>query len=96
VLNERERKMPPITRTHRVQEHLLLQRLERLCETAGLEFPEETWPKDDHKAYFLLGICATEDMKDLSLRERLERLDDWARQRSLLKPNETLFSQRSR
>jgi hypothetical protein len=93
VLNERERKMPPITRTHRVQEHLLLQRLERLCETAGLEFPEETWPKDDHKAYFLLGVCVTEDMKDLTLLERLERLDDWARQRNLLKPNETLFAE---
>jgi hypothetical protein len=86
--------MPPITRTHRVQEHLLLQRLERLCETAGLKFPKEAWPKDDHKAYFLLGVCVTEDMKGLSLLERLERLDDWARQRNLLKPNETLFSQR--
>jgi hypothetical protein len=30
-------------------------------------------------------------MKDLSLPERLERLDGWARQRNLLKPNETLF-----
>jgi len=55
--------------THRVNEHELLQRLERLCETAGLEFPKEAWPKDDHKAYFLLGVCATEDMKGLSLRE---------------------------
>jgi hypothetical protein len=78
--------------THRVNEHELLQRLECLCETAGVEFPKEAWPKDDRKAYFLLGVCATEDMKDLSLRERLERLDDWARQRSLLKPNETLFA----
>ena len=59
---------------------------------SGVEFPKEAWPKDDRKAYFLLGICATEDMKDLSLRKRLERLDDWARQRSLLKPNETLFA----
>jgi len=32
---------------------------------AGLEFPKEAWPKDAHKAYFLLGVCATEDMKDL-------------------------------
>ena len=80
--------------THRVQEHELLQRLERLCEAAGLEFPKEAWPKDDHKAYFLLGVCATEDMKNLSLRERLERLDDWARQRNLLRPNETLFAQK--
>ena len=37
--------MPPINKkdnfksTHRVLEHELLQRLERLCETAGLEFP---------------------------------------------------------
>ena len=82
-----------ITRTtHRVNEHELLQRLEGLCQTAGVEFPKEAWPKDDRKAYFLLGVCATEDMKDLSLRERLEQLDDWARQRSLLKPNETLFA----
>ena len=80
--------------THRVHEHELLQRLERLCEAAGLEFPKEAWPKDDHKAYFLLGVCATEDMKDLSLRERLERLDDWARQRNLLRPNETLFAKK--
>jgi hypothetical protein len=80
------------TTTHRVHEHELLQRLERLCETTGLEFPKEAWPKDDHKAYFLLGVCVTEDMKDLSLRERLERLDDWARQRNLLRPHETLFS----
>jgi hypothetical protein len=59
-----------------------------------VEFPREAWPKDDHKAYFLLGVCATEDMKDLSFRERLERLDDWARERSLLKPNETLFAKK--
>jgi hypothetical protein len=86
-----------ITRmTHRVNEHELLQRLECLCEITGLEFPKEAWPKDDHKAYFLLGVCATEDMKGLSFGERLERLDDWARQRSLLRPNETLFSQRRR
>jgi hypothetical protein len=58
-----------------------------------VEFPKEAWPKDDHKAYFLLGVCVTEDMKGLSLLERLERLDDWARQRNLLKANETLFSQ---
>ena len=80
--------------THRVQEHELLQRLERLCEAAGLEFPKETWPKDDHKAYFLLGVCVTEDMKGLSLRKRLERLDDWARERNLLRPNETLFAKK--
>ena len=80
--------------THRVQEHELLQRLERLCETRGLEFPKEAWPQDDHKAYFLLGVCATEDMKGLTLRERLERLDDWARQRNLLRPNETLFAKK--
>ena len=80
------------THTHRIQEHELLRRLELLCETAGLEFPKDAWPKDDHKAYFLLGVCVTEDMKDLSLPERLERLDDWARQRNLLKPNETLFA----
>ena len=80
--------------THRVQEHELLQRLERLCEAAGLEFPKEAWPKDDRKAYFLLGVCATEDMKGLTLRERLERLDDWARQRNLLRPNETLFAKK--
>ena len=80
------------TTTHRIQEHELLRRLELLCETAGLEFPKETWPKDDHKAYFLLGVCATEDMKNLSLHEKLERLDDWARQRNLLKSNETLFA----
>jgi hypothetical protein len=84
-----------VTRTtHRVNEHELLQRLECLCQTVGVEFPKEAWPKDDRKAYFLLGVCATEDMKDLSLRERLERLDDWARQRSLLKPNETLFAKK--
>ena len=82
------------TTTHRVQEHELLRRLELLCETGGLEFPEDAWPKDDHKAYFLLGVCVTEDMKDLSLPERLERLDDWARQRNLLKPNETLFARK--
>jgi len=92
--------MPPINKkdtlksTHRVHECELLQRLERLCETRGLEFPKEAWPQDDHKAYFLLGVCATEDMKNLSLRERLERLDDWARQRNLLRPNETLFAQK--
>ena len=80
--------------THRVHERELLQRLERLCEAAGLEFPKEAWPKDDHKAYFLLGVCATEDMKGLSLRERLERLDDWACQRNLLRPNETLFAKK--
>jgi hypothetical protein len=80
--------------THRIHEHELLQRLERLCETAGLEFPKEAWPKDDHKAYFLLGACATEDMKNLRLREKLDRLDDWARQRNLLRPNETLFAQK--
>jgi hypothetical protein len=84
-----------ITRiTHRVIEHVLLQRLERLCEAAGVEFPKEAWPKDDRKAYFLLGVCATEDMKGLSLPERLERLDDWARQRNLLRPNETLFAKK--
>ena len=33
-------------------------------------------------------------MKDLSLRERLERLVDWARQRNLLRPNETLFAKK--
>jgi hypothetical protein len=92
--------MPPINKkdnfksTHRVLEHELLQRLERLCETTGLEFPKAAWPKDDHKAYFLLGVCATEDMKDLSFRERLERLDDWARHRNLLRPNETLFAKK--
>ncbi len=80
--------------THRVNEHELLQRLECLCQTVGMQFPKEAWPKDDRKAYFLLGVCATEDMKNLSLRERLERLDDWARQRSLLKPNETLFAKK--
>jgi hypothetical protein len=81
-----------ITTTHRVQEHVLLRRLELLCETVGLEFPKDAWPKDDRKAYFLLGVCVTEDMKGLSLVERIERLDDWARQRNLLKPNETLFA----
>ena len=84
-----------VTRTtHRVNEHELLQRVECLCQTAGVEFPKEAWPKDDRKAYFMLGVCATEDMKDLSLRERLERLDDWARQRHLLRPNETLFAKK--
>jgi hypothetical protein len=83
------------TTTHRVQEHELLRRLELFCETAGLEFPNDAWPKDDRKAYFLLGVCVTEDMKDLSLPERLERLDDWARQRNLLQVNETLFARRS-
>jgi hypothetical protein len=67
VVNQEEDTMT----THRVHEHELLQRLERLCEAAGLEFPKEAWPKDDHKAYFLLGVCATEDMKGLSLCERL-------------------------
>jgi hypothetical protein len=76
-----------ITATHRVQEHALLKRLEHFCKRAGLEFPTDAWPKDDRKAYFLLGVCATEDMKDLGFRERLARLDDWARQRDLLKPN---------
>jgi hypothetical protein len=80
--------------THRVDERQLLQRLERLCEVAGVEFPKEAWPKDDRKAYFLLGVCATEDMRGLSLRERLQRLDDWARQNNLLRPNETLFAKR--
>jgi hypothetical protein len=87
-------KKDTITHTHRINERELLQRLERLCETTSLEFPKEAWPKDDHKAYFLLGICATEDMKDLSFRERLERLDDWARHRNLLRPNETLFAKK--
>jgi hypothetical protein len=94
-----KRGMPSIKKkdtmtTHRVHEHELLQRLERFCEATGLEFPKEGWPKDDHKAYFLLGLCATEDMKGLSIRERLERLDDWARQRRLLRPNETLFAKK--
>jgi hypothetical protein len=88
------KKKDTITHTHRVSERVLLQRSERLYETAGLEFPKDAWPKDDHKAYFLLGVCVTEDMKGLSLLERLERLDDWARQRNLLEPNETLFAQR--
>ena len=69
------RKKGKITTTHRIQEHELLGRLELLCETAGWEFPKEAWPKDDHKAYFLLGVCVTEDMKGLSLLERLEGLD---------------------
>jgi hypothetical protein len=53
-----------ITTTHRVQEHELLKRLEHFCKRAGLEFPTDAWPKDDRKAYLLLGVCATEDMKD--------------------------------
>jgi hypothetical protein len=65
-------------------------------QTAGLEFPTDAWPKDDRKAYFMLGVCATEDMKDLGFHERLARLDDWARQHDLLKPNETLFAKRRR
>jgi hypothetical protein len=87
-------KRAPVETTHRVDEHELLSRLERFYESAGLEFPPEAWPRDDRKAYFLLGLCATEDMKDLSLRERLTQLDSWARQRDLLKPNETLFARR--
>jgi hypothetical protein len=83
-----------VTTTHRVHEQELLKRLERFCESAGLEFPEEAWPKDDRKAYFLLGVCATEDMKNLTFYERLERLDSWARQRNLITPNETLFAKR--
>jgi hypothetical protein len=82
------------TTTHRVHEQELLKRLERFCESAGLEFPKEAWPKDDRKAYFLLGVCATEDMKNLTFYERLERLDSWARQRNLITPNETLFAKR--
>jgi hypothetical protein len=40
-----KREMPTIKKkdtktTHRVHEHELLQRLERLCENAGLEFPK--------------------------------------------------------
>ena len=54
-----------ITTTHRVQEHELLKRLEHFCKRAGLEFPTDAWPKDDRKAYFLLGLCAIEDMKTL-------------------------------
>ena len=84
-----------ITRTHRILERELLQRLECFCESAGLEFPKGAWPKDDHKAYFLLGLCAADDMKNLRLRERLERLDNWARQRNLLRPNETLFARKA-
>ena len=80
--------------THRVNEHELLTRLERFCDIARMEFPPEAWPRDDRKAYFLLGLCATEDMRDLSLRERLAQLDSWARQRDLLEPNETLFARR--
>ena len=85
-----------VTMTHRVHEQELLKRLERFCESAGLEFPKEAWPKDDRKAYFLLGLCATEDMKDLTLCERIERLDTWARRRNLLMPNETLFARSRR
>jgi hypothetical protein len=87
-MTSRNKKKETTPTTHRVQEHELLRRLELLCETAGLEFPNDAWPKDDHKAYFLLGVCVTEDMKDL------ERLDEWARQRNLLKPNETLFARK--
>jgi hypothetical protein len=65
------KKKETTTTTHRVQEHELLRRLELLCETAGLEFPKDAWPKDDHKAYFLLGVCVTEDMKDLRGRARI-------------------------
>ena len=54
-----------VTPTHRVLEQELLKRLERFCESSGLEFPQEAWPKDDRKAYFLLGVCATKDMKIL-------------------------------
>jgi hypothetical protein len=82
------------TTTHRVLERELLKRLERFCESAGLEFPREAWPKDDRKAYFLLGVCAATDMKNLTFYERLERLDSWARRRNLLMPNETLFAKR--
>jgi hypothetical protein len=82
-----------ITTTHRVREHELLKRLEHFCKRAGLEFPTDAWPKDDREAYFLLGVCATEGMKNLGFRESA-RLDDWARQRDLLKPNETLFAKR--
>lgn len=82
------------TRTHRVLEQELLRRLEYFCQCAGFEFPEDAWPKDDHKAYFLLGLCAADDMKNARLRERLERLDVWARQRNLLRPNETLFAKK--
>jgi hypothetical protein len=87
-------KTASVATTHRVNEHELLTRLERFCESAGLEFPPEAWPRDDRKAYFLLGLCATEDMRDVSLRERLIHLDSWARKRDLLKPNETLFAKR--
>jgi hypothetical protein len=82
--------------THRVLECELLQRLESLCGAAGLEFPREAWPKDDRKAYLLLGLYAADDMKDIGLRARLERLEDWARRRSLLRPNETLFARKTR
>ena len=34
-------KKDTIRHTHRINECELLQRLERLCETAGLEFPKE-------------------------------------------------------
>jgi hypothetical protein len=87
-------KRASVATTHRVNEHELLTRLERFCESAGMEFPPEAWPRDDRKAYFLLGLCATEDMKDVSVRERLTQLDSWARKRGLLKPNETLFAKR--
>jgi hypothetical protein len=83
-----------VTTTHRVLAQELLKRLERFCESAGLEFPEEAWPKDDRKAYLLLGVCATEDMNDLTFYERLEPLDSWACWRNLLMPNETLFAKR--
>jgi hypothetical protein len=91
---ELDEKRASVATTHRVNERELLTRLERFCESAGLEFPLEAWPRDDRKAYFLLGLCATEDMKDISLRERLTQLDSWARKRDLLKPNETLFANR--
>jgi hypothetical protein len=83
-----------VANTHRVLEQELLKRLERFCESAGLEFPREAWPKDDRKAYFLLGVCATRDMKNLTFYETLERLDSWARRRNLLMPNETLFARK--
>ena len=83
-----------VTPTHRVLEQELLKRLERFCESSGLEFPQEAWPKDDRKAYFLLGVCATKDMKNLTFYEILERLDCWARRRNLLMSNETLFAKR--
>jgi hypothetical protein len=58
-----------VTPTHRVLEQELLKRLERFCESAGLEFPLEAWPKDERKAYFLPGVCATKDMKTLTFYE---------------------------